>query len=72
MMPLLVAPIGANLNVKRVLGDENVRKHLEALGIVPERQISVLSRTKNGVIIQVSDSRLALDNAIARNIFVGL
>lgn len=69
-MPLMIAPMGVSLNVRRVSGDEKVRRHLEALGIIPDQKISLLSTTNNGVIVLVNDSRLALDNQVARNIYV--
>ena len=66
----MIAPLGIDLSIKRVLGDEKVRRHLEALGIVPGRPIQILSSTKNGLILLVNQSRLALDEDVVRNIYV--
>lgn len=69
-MPLMIAPLGIDLSIKRISGDEKVRRHLEALGIVPERAIQVLSHTRDGLILLVNQSRLALDKDVAKNIYV--
>lgn len=69
-MPLMIAPLGVDLSIKRISGDEKVRRHLEALGIVPERAIQVLSYTRDGLILLVNQSRLALDKDVAKNIYV--
>lgn len=64
-MPLILAPIGQPTQVIHVSGDDKLRKHLESLGIVKEKEITVLSQEKNGIIIKVNDSRLALDKNVA-------
>lgn len=69
-MPLMIAPLGIDLSIKRITGEEKVRRHLETLGIVPGRPIQVLSYTRDGLILLVNQSRLALDKDVARNIYV--
>ena len=41
-MPILIAPINQMLTIKRVSGSDKERKHLESLGIVPGRNLTVL------------------------------
>lgn len=69
-MPLSIAPLNIELIIKKVSGDNKVRKHLESLGIVAERKITVLGQTSQGLIVLVNDMRLALDNNIASSIQV--
>lgn len=69
-MPISIAPVNQDLTIKRVSGDEKVRKHLESLGIVPDRTIRILGHSSNGLIVLVNDMRLALDNHIAMSIQV--
>lgn len=71
-MPLAVAPVGATLKVKKVLGDPKVKKHLSTLGIIPEEDIILLSLTNNGAIVLVNNTRLAIDNRICNSIVVSL
>ena len=54
-MPLVVAPIGRELRVIKILTDEKTKKHLENLGIT---------------ICSIKDGRLALDKSVATKIFV--
>lgn len=69
-MPILIAPINQELTIKRVSSNDKVRRHLESLGIVPERKIKILEQTSNGLIVLVNDMRLALDKDVAMTIFV--
>ena len=69
-MPILIAPINQELTVKRVSGNDKERKHLESLGIVPGRTITILIATNNGVIVLINDMRLAIDRNVAMSIVV--
>lgn len=69
-MPLIIAPIGKELTIKRVSGDEKIKKHLESLGIIPDRKITLFEKTKSGVIVLINDTRLALDKDVAMAIVV--
>jgi ferrous iron transport protein A len=69
-MPLLIAPVGTELTIARISGDDKVRKHLESLGLTADEKITVLSWEKSGVIIKVKESRLAIDKNVAMAIFV--
>jgi ferrous iron transport protein A len=69
-MPISIAPVGKDLIVRKVSGNDKIRKHLESLGIVKDRTIRVLEQTNKGLIVLVNDMRLALDNNIAMMIQV--
>lgn len=69
-MPIVVAPIGKNLTVKRILTDDKTKKHLESLGITIGSTLSIISASGGSVICLVKDGRLALDNNLATKIFV--
>lgn len=69
-MPILIAPINQELTVKRVSGNDKERKHLESLGIVSGRTITILKATNNGVIVLINDMRLAIDRNVAMSIVV--
>ncbi len=71
-MPLLLAPIGQDLTIQIINGDEKVKKHLESLGIVKDAKISIISQEKGGVIVKINNSRLALDYKIASSILIRL
>lgn len=69
-MPLVVAPIGKSLTVKRILTDDKTKKHLESLGITIGSTLSIISASGGSVICLVKDGRLALDKNLATKIFV--
>ena len=69
-MPLVVAPIGKSLTVKRILTDDKTKKHLESLGITIGSNLSIISASGGSVICLVKDGRLALDKNLATKIFV--
>ena len=69
-MPLVVAPIGKELRIVRILTDEKTKKHLENLGITISSKISIISQSGGSTICMVKDGRLALDKNIATKILV--
>lgn len=69
-MPLVVAPIGRELRIVKILTDEKTKKHLESLGITLSSSISIVSQSGGNTICVIKDGRLALDRNIAAKIFV--
>lgn len=69
-MPLAFAPIETELKVVKVMLDEKTKKHLESLGILTNGKLRVISNGKDGVVILVKETRLALDKNIASKILV--
>ena len=70
-MPLVIAPAGQEFTIIKILvSDEKVKKHLEALGIAPNQQITVMQITDGNVIVKVKEGRLALDKHVAAKIVV--
>lgn len=70
-MPLAIAPLNVELKIIRIANlEEEVKKHLESLGLTINARIKVLSSSNGNVIILIKDFRLALDSNITRKIFV--
>lgn len=69
-MPIVVAPIGKELRVVKVLADEKTKKHLNNLGITVDSTIVVLSSSGGTVICQVMEGRIALDRNLSTKILV--
>ena len=69
-MPIVVAPIGKEMRVVKILADEKTKKHLNNLGITVDSTIVVLSSSGGTVICQVMEGRLALDRNISTKILV--
>ncbi len=69
-MPIVLAPVNTLLRVTKILTDDKTKKHLESLGITINSQVVLISQNGGNAIIQVKDSRLALDKTIAMKILV--
>jgi len=69
-MPIMMAPLGEEVEIRRVSADEKVKKHLENLGLVVGQKITLLSSQGGAVILKVKNGRMALDKKMASGIFV--
>ena len=69
-MSLAFAPFGKELTVTKILADDNVKRHLENLGIIIGCHITSLVDQNGSVILRVKDTRLALNKSLAQKIYV--
>ena len=61
MMPLAMAKPGETYTIRKVTGKDEVRQHLAELGFVVDGAVTVVSELGGNLILQVKDSRVALD-----------
>ena len=69
-MPLTMAEIDKPYLVKRVGGLEDTKRHLIELGFTEGAQVIVVSKVSGNIIVNVRGARVALDNNLAKKIFV--
>ena len=69
-MPLAIAKTGETVMIRKISGKDEVRRFLARLGLVVDSQVTVVSRLGENLIIQVKDSRIALDRSLANRIMV--
>ncbi len=69
-MPLVLAPIGAQMKIVKIIADDKTKKHLANLGVMAQAEITVLSSSGGSTVCIVKDGRLALDRDVASRIFV--
>ena len=69
-MPLILAKEGESNCIKKVTGKEETRLFLEKLGFVPGAAVTVISSMGGNVIVNIKDSRVAIDKNMARGIIV--
>lgn len=69
-MPLSMLSPGQEGVIRAVSGREEVRTHLARLGFVADAVVRVVSSLGGSLILQVKDSRVALDKALASHIVV--
>lgn len=69
-MPLILAPVGQEVKIIKIVADEKTKKHLSDLGVIVQGSITVLSSAGGSTICVVKDGRLALDRSVASHIYV--
>ena len=70
MIPLTLAETGEINIIRRIGGSPEVRRHLENLGFVVGGSIRILSRIGGNVIVNVKETRVAVDEKMAQKILV--
>ena len=70
MMPLTMAEIGRELEIRRIGRKEETRRFLESLGFVMGGFVNVVSMTGGDLIVKVKDSRVAISREMANKIMV--
>ena len=70
MMPLTMAKAGETVTVCKISGKDEIRQHLAELGFVVDSDVTVVSEIGGNLIVQVKDSRIALDKTMANRIMI--
>ena len=70
MMPLTMARPGETVVIRKITGRDEVRKHLAELGFVVDESVTVISEMAGNLILQVKDSRVAVDRTMANRIMI--
>lgn len=70
-MPLTMSKAGDTVTIQKITGRDEVRLHLAELGFVVGSQVTVVNEIAGNLIVQVKESRLALDKTMANRIMVG-
>lgn len=68
MMPLTMAKPGETVTIRKISGRDEVRQHLAELGFVVDSDVTVVSEIAGNLILQVKESRIALDKTMANRI----
>lgn len=69
-MPLTMAKTGETVTIRKISGKGEVRQHLAELGFVVDSDVTVVSEIAGNLILQVKDSRIALDKTMANRIMI--
>ena len=69
-MPLTMAKTGETVTIRKVTGRDEIRQHLAELGFVVDGTVTVISEISGNLILQVKDSRIALDQTMANRIMI--
>lgn len=69
-MPITMADAGDTVQIKKITGSNDIRRHLAELGFVIDSRVTVVSRTAGNLILNVKGARIALDSSMANRIMV--
>ena len=69
-MPLTMATMGEVNKIVKVGGNEETRRFLENLGFVAGTEITVVSSIGGNLIVNVKDTRIAVNEDMARHIVI--
>ena len=70
MIPLTMARPGETAVIRKITGRDEVRQHLAELGFVVDESVTVISEMAGNLILQVKDSRVAVDRTMANRIMI--
>jgi len=65
-----MASPGETVTIRKITGRDDVRQHLAELGFVVDGVVTVVSGLAGNLILQVKDSRVALDRGMANRIMI--
>ena len=69
-MPLTMSKAGDTVTIQKITGKDEVRQHLAELGFVVDSDVTVVSEIAGNLILQVKDSRIALDKTMANRMMI--
>ncbi len=70
MMPLTMAKNGETNIIQKITGKDEVRQHLATLGFVVGESVTVVSEIGGNMILNIKDTRVALDKSMTNRIMV--
>ena len=69
-MPLSMLKVGDRKRILRINGKDETKRFLENLGFVAGSEVAVVSEISGNIIVNVKETRVALDRAMANRIMV--
>ena len=70
MMPLGYAVIGEDNIIKKVGGNAEIKRHLEALGFTVGGSVRVITENAGNLIVNIKESRIAISREMAMKIMI--
>ncbi|MBR4461456.1 MAG: ferrous iron transport protein A [Erysipelotrichaceae bacterium] len=70
MIPLTYADPGEKNVILKISGKPEIKKHLEDMGFVTGALITVVSAVNGNLIVNVKDTKVALDKELANRIMI--
>lgn len=61
--------IGDQFSIKYLEGTEDKKRHIHSLGFVPTTIINIINRSGDNMIVQVFDSRIAINSEVSNHVY---
>ena len=68
--PLYFGEVNKKYIIKNFVGNDDVLKRLIDMGFVKDAEITILGKSKSGVMVRILESKLALDFSLANKIYI--
>ncbi len=65
-----MAKSGETVTILRITGKDDIRQHLAELGFCENTVVKIINDIAGNLILQIKDSRIALDKTMANRIMV--
>lgn len=69
-MPLTMARVGEQFTIKKINGKDDTIKFLNNLGLIEGHEVTIVSSIGGNLIVNVKDTRVALDRQLSNRILV--
>ena len=60
---------GDKFSIKYLDGTDEQKRHLQNLGFIPSSVINIVNTNEDNMIVQVFDSRIAINSEISNNVY---
>lgn len=70
MIPLTMVNTGERVTIRKITGMDEARQHLAELGFLVGSDVTVITQLDGSLIVQIKDSRVALDRLMANRIMI--
>jgi len=60
---------GDQFSIKYLNGTDEQKRHLQNLGFIPTSVINIVNTNEDNMIVQVFDSRIAINSEISNNVY---
>lgn len=70
MMPIIMGSSGKEYEIRKIGGNDKIRKHLANMGFVPGEKVTLVSVNEGGVIVNVKNVRVGLSDILAKRIMI--
>lgn len=69
-MSLIICREGEVHPIKKITGNDEIKRFLSSLGFVVGEKVSIISKNGENIIVNIKDSRIALGQSMASRIMV--